>query len=81
MGDRGYPMAKRRIRSLNELVGTGSLMNVPEVSETLNVSAPCVYAWARSGVLPSVQLSEQVLRFKPEDIKDFIDARWKGEAG
>jgi excisionase family DNA binding protein len=67
-------MAKR-IRTLTELLGTGGLMNVAEVSVTLNVSQPCVYAWAKAGVLPAVQLSEQVLRFRPEDVRDFIDGK------
>jgi excisionase family DNA binding protein len=50
-------------------------MSAREVAATLGVSAPQVYLMARDRHLPSVRIGPQVLRFKTEDVQNFIEMR------
>ena len=47
------------------------LLSVPEVAELLGVSRAQVYRLVEAG-LPSVRLSERVLRFRPYDLEDWV---------
>lgn len=69
---------KRKNRTLAEVIGSGGLMDVPEVAAALRVSQPTIYAWAKSGKLPCIRLGELALRFRPEDVVAFIDGQAQG---
>ncbi len=47
------------------------LLTVKEVAEHLNCKSSTVYAWAKTGKIPSFKL-EGLLRFDPNEIEDWI---------
>ena len=49
-----------------------------EVAEQLGVTLRTVYAWTKSGELPSVLLSPRVRRIREEDLAAFLAARRQG---
>jgi excisionase family DNA binding protein len=55
------------------------LLTVEEVAQLLNVSTAWVYDHAdrKRPVMPSVRLGKSV-RFRPEDVRTFIDAMTRG---
>jgi excisionase family DNA binding protein len=46
-----------------------------DVAEQLDVTLRTVYAWTRSGELPSVLLSPRARRIKQEDLDRFLAVR------
>jgi excisionase family DNA binding protein len=64
---------KRKIRSLTEALADGGLMTVPEVAQALRVSEPSIYSWAKQGKLPFVKVGPLATRFRPEDVRQFIE--------
>jgi excisionase family DNA binding protein len=48
------------------------------VAEQLGVTLRTVYAWTRSGELPSVLLSRRARRIRQEDLDRFLAARTEG---
>jgi excisionase family DNA binding protein len=49
-----------------------------DVADQLNVTLQTVYAWIRSGELPSVLLSPRARRIAQEDLDRFLAARRQG---
>jgi excisionase family DNA binding protein len=49
-----------------------------EVAEQLGVTLRTVYAWTKSGELPSVLLSPRARRIREEDLDRFLKARYEG---
>jgi excisionase family DNA binding protein len=49
-----------------------------DVAQQLDVTLQTVYAWIRSGELPSVLLSPRARRIKEEDLDRFLAARSQG---
>jgi excisionase family DNA binding protein len=49
-----------------------------EVAEQLGVTLRTVYAWTKSGELPSVLLSPRARRIREEDLAAFLAARRQG---
>jgi excisionase family DNA binding protein len=49
------------------------LLRPEGVAELLACSPKTVYAWASSGLLPSVRLG-RLVRFKPSDVRRFVEA-------
>jgi excisionase family DNA binding protein len=72
---------KRKIRTLNEALTDGGLMTVPEVAKALSVSEPSIYTWAKLGKIPSVKVGPLATRFRPEDVRQFIEAGRRGGVG
>ena len=54
---------------------TTSLLSPAEVAARLGLSAKSVRRLALAGILPSVRLSERIIRFDPADVEAFIDER------
>lgn len=54
---------------------TTSLLSPTEVAIRLGMSAKSVRRLAHSGILPSVRVSERIIRFDPKDVEDFIADR------
>lgn len=56
-----------------------SLLDVKQVKERLNVSAPTIYRLADAGLLPAVEIvkreRKRILRWRPETIEKFITSR------
>jgi excisionase family DNA binding protein len=48
------------------------LMTAAEVAALLHVSVPSVFRWARLGLLPSVRLGIDTVRFEPSAVRSFI---------
>jgi len=48
------------------------------VAEQLGVTLRTVYAWTKSGELPSVLLSARARRIREEDLATFLAARRQG---
>jgi excisionase family DNA binding protein len=48
------------------------LMNVRDVAAYLGIDALSVYRWASRGRLPCIRLSARCLRFRREDIEQFV---------
>lgn len=49
-----------------------------DVAEQLGVTLRTVYAWTKSGELPSVLLSPRARRIRQEDLDAFLAARRQG---
>ena len=50
------------------------LLRAEEVARILKVAKVTPYQWARRGVLPYYRI-EGTIRFKWEDVKDFVNSR------
>lgn len=50
------------------------LLKPEDVAKMLKVAKVTPYQWARRGVLPHYRI-EGILRFKLQDIKEFVEAR------
>jgi len=50
------------------------LLKPEDVARILKVAKVTPYQWARRGVLPHYRL-EGTIRFKLQDVKDFVEAR------
>ena len=64
-------------------VVTGRLLTARQVAELLDVSPETVLRWTRRGELPAVRLpgtKRGRLRFRPDDLEAWIDARATGAA-
>lgn len=49
-----------------------------DVAQQLDVTLQTIYAWIRSGELPSVLLSPRARRIRQEDLDAFLAARRQG---
>lgn len=54
------------------MAGTSDLLTAGEVAARLRVNRVTVYRWADEGSLRSVRLGRRALRFRVEDVDDFI---------
>ena len=54
------------------------LLRASDVARLLSVSARAVYRWAESGELASVRLSDRAVRFREEDVAEFVGASVSG---
>ena len=55
------------------------LLTIDDVAERLNVAKQTVYAWRHEGKgPPAIQLEGRLLRYRPEDIEAWLDARHEG---
>ena len=68
------------LKTLSQALFDGALMDAKEVASCLKVPSATVYSWTASGLLPSVKLSGNLLRFRPEDVLDFRDGKIQGGA-
>ena len=68
-----------------EMTNIDTLMDAKDVKRMLKVSLPLVYKWAEAGRLPCVRWEcpgkgtkkpRTVVRFKPQDIYDFIERHY-----
>ena len=55
------------------------LLTTGEVADRLGVREATIRNWAKRGTLPSVLLGARTLRFDPDAIAAFIEARRNGE--
>lgn len=55
------------------------LLEVNEVAELLNVTKRTVWRWSRLGFLPSIRMPGDIIRWDPEDINKFKNARVVGK--
>jgi excisionase family DNA binding protein len=55
------------------------LLDVYDVAKQLNVAKDTVYRWSRRGVLPSVRMPGNVVRWRPKDIEKFMAERVMGK--
>jgi excisionase family DNA binding protein len=55
------------------------LLEVNEVAELLNVTKRTVWRWSRLGLLPSIRMPGDIIRWDPEDINKFKTARVVGK--
>jgi excisionase family DNA binding protein len=51
------------------------LINAREVAQRLNITAWTVYDYARRGILPSIRMAPNCIRFDPQDVKTFIEEK------
>lgn len=51
------------------------LLKAKEVAKLLQVDRSTIYEWAREGWLPSVALSSGAVRFREEDVEEFVKTR------
>jgi excisionase family DNA binding protein len=57
---------------------TERLLDVYEVVKLLNVHKNTVYKWSRLGLLPSIRMPGDIVRWDPKDIEKFKQQRRKG---
>jgi excisionase family DNA binding protein len=60
-------------------VSFASLLKVEQVAELLNVSKRTIWRWSRLGILPSVRMPGDVVRWDPDDINSFKQSRSIGK--
>lgn len=51
------------------------LLRASEVAAILQVDRSTIYEWAREGWLPSVSLTPGTVRFREEDVEEFVQKR------
>ena len=51
------------------------LLRASEVAKLLQVDRSTVYEWAREGWLPSVALTPGTVRFRAEEVEEFVQKR------
>ena len=49
------------------------LLTYKDVAELLGISVPAVKEMRRTGALPYVRISERVIRFREQDIQQFVE--------
>ena len=54
------------------------LLTVNDVAEFLAVSPSLVYRLAADGELPSYRIGKGTLRFRPEDVEEYLDSHAQG---
>jgi excisionase family DNA binding protein len=48
------------------------LLDIGEVSEMLGVTKATIYSWTSKNKIPHVKLSKRLLKFKEQEIRDWI---------
>jgi excisionase family DNA binding protein len=48
------------------------LLDIDEVSEMLGVTKATIYSWTSKNKIPHVKLSKRLLKFKEQEIRDWI---------
>lgn len=51
------------------------LLTVKETAATLGVSSKTLYLWDRDGTLPAIHIAARCVRYSPEDLQRFIEAK------
>jgi excisionase family DNA binding protein len=51
------------------------LLNGREVADILRVDYGTVKRWSRDGTLPKARIGAGTVRFRPQDVQEFIDSR------
>jgi len=54
---------------------TGPLLTAREVADVLGVSAETVLRWVRRGDLPAIRLPGGAIRFRGDDLDEWLQAR------
>jgi excisionase family DNA binding protein len=54
---------------------TGRLMTARQVAELLGVSAETILRWSRRGELPAIRLPGGGLRFREDELEDWLATR------
>ena len=54
------------------------LMDIRDVAATLNVSVKTMYAWHRQGNGPRAAKLGKGLRYRPEEVRQYIDLAFSG---
>ena len=49
------------------------LLTADQVAALLNVKPQTVYQWVKSGIIPSIRITENCLRFDGDQIKQWLD--------
>jgi len=49
-----------------------NLLTPQEVADRLNVRLSTIYKWTSSNIIPHLKLSRRLIRFDPEDLKDWL---------
>jgi excisionase family DNA binding protein len=51
------------------------LVDAAAVAEFLGVDKTTIYRMAATAALPAIEIAPRVLRFRPEDVRAFVEAR------
>lgn len=51
------------------------LLNIDELSEMLGVTKATIYSWTSQNKIPHIKLSKRLLKFREEDIMEWIAKR------
>ena len=51
------------------------LLTFDEVAAVLGVSVPTVRRWVRNGALIPSRLTRRTIRFRADDVRDFVDSK------
>ena len=54
---------------------TGRLLTTRDVAELLGVSSESVLRWVRAGTLPGIRLPGGALRFRPDEVEQWLAGR------
>jgi excisionase family DNA binding protein len=54
---------------------TGRLLTGRQVADQLGISTKTVLRWALEGELPSIRLSNRAIRFRPDQLEQWLDQR------
>ena len=65
--------SESRYSSVVSLPGTEPLWTVVEVASYLRLEPETIRAMARRGELPSLKLGKRVWRFKPNEVKNWLN--------
>jgi len=55
------------------------LLEVNEVAELLSVTKRTIWKWSRLGILPSIRMPGDIIRWDPEEINKFKTSRTIGK--
>ncbi len=64
---------------MSKTKGRDRFMTPRQVADLLAVRVETVRTWSKQGKIPSVKLSHNCLRFRPDDVQDFIRRHLKGK--
>lgn len=56
-----------------------SLLTVREVAALLKVTPDWIYDRVEDGQFPVVRLGHRTIRFRPEDVREYLDSRYVSE--
>ena len=78
---RALPSSEHAGKKVQDIDPITSLLDVSDLTRILKCSRAVGYKLASSGEIPSVLVGEKLVRFHPDDVRDYINARRKGAGG